>query len=73
MSIKKRIVYFVLILIVSFSFAGNVFAEEFSAKLNYSNTVISKGDIASFKIELKSSEIIAECLLKIENGSNLEW
>lgn len=70
---KRNVFYILFVLMIGFSFVNNVFAEEFSISVVKGDSVVSKGGEISFKINLKSSDSVINCLFDIESEKGIEY
>lgn len=72
---KNKLCYILIGLLVSFSFMGNVFAEEFSFTMSASvdkSEVDKIGDIATITVSLKSDTPFYGCEFSLEESGNIK-
>lgn len=72
---KKNVCYFLSIIMICFSFIGNVFAADFevSAVVGGSGTTVTKGSVASIKINIKVPDKLVACSFSFESDKNIEY
>ena len=74
MNIKNKFKYILLIFIICFSFVGNVFAADLDLVVGATadKTTVTKGDVVTIMVSIKSSEYINSCIFEQSADSGLE-